>query len=67
MPLTMLILRKIQKHNNDVLHESQKAEGPPSGLRAEGGADTDNRIGEPLGIWLTCRPRGQHQHERMRT
>eukprot|EP00971_Amphidinium_carterae_P063941 1265647-Amphidinium_carterae.1 len=29
--------RKIQENKNDVLYENVGAEGPPSGLRAEGG------------------------------
>eukprot|EP00971_Amphidinium_carterae_P151595 3005210-Amphidinium_carterae.1 len=58
----------IQKNRNDVLYEnSREAEGPPSGLRAEGGTHKHNKKGEPLGIWLTCRPRGRHHTERKRT
>eukprot|EP00971_Amphidinium_carterae_P318578 6332496-Amphidinium_carterae.1 len=36
----------IQKHRDDVLvnrESRQHSEGPPSGLRAEGGAGTENR------------------------
>eukprot|EP00971_Amphidinium_carterae_P299400 5948911-Amphidinium_carterae.1 len=67
MAIPTISMRKIQKNTNDVLYESQKGKGPPSGLRAKGGADTEHNEGEPLGAWLTCRPRRRHQQERMRT
>eukprot|EP00971_Amphidinium_carterae_P159092 3154243-Amphidinium_carterae.1 len=54
-------MRKIQQHNNDVLCDSQTENGPPPGLRAGGGAYTERVKGEPLGAWLTCRPRWRHQ------